>query len=179
MALTALLLAGCANVQPVLAPTAAVDPASAYLAGTFTRMKGRGFAFVVRPVGQEVEYMMSLGEDTNLPTAVTDQTVAIKLPPGTYTVAQWVTYNPLSKEITTRRAITNSVLNQPFTVKGGTVVHLGRYDVSQYNQREGLNTMIHFRVQPRVGTTAEMQAALARAYPNLAARPFQCVLCTR
>ena len=71
-ALVAACLTGCASVQPVLAPTAAADPNAGYVAGLFTRMKSRGYAFVVRATEGGAEYVMPLGEDASLPKQVTD-----------------------------------------------------------------------------------------------------------
>ena len=82
-------VSGCASVQPVLAPTASVDASSGYVAGQFTRMKARGFAFVVKGVDDGREFTMPLGEDSSMPSEAKDQTVAIKVPPGTYAVVQW------------------------------------------------------------------------------------------
>jgi hypothetical protein len=169
-------LVGCASVQPVLVPSAAADPGAGYVAGLFTRMKARGYAFVVRATEGGAEYVMPLGEDSRLPTQVTDQTVAIKLPPGTYTVSQWITYATLTREIMSRKAITGSVLSQPFTVKAGTVVHLGSFDVSEYTS--GYPATTYMRIQPRRFSEAEVRQAFAATYPNLTSQAFRCILCT-
>lgn len=177
-ALVAACLTGCASVQPVLAPTAAADPNAGYVAGLFTRMKSRGYAFVVRATEGGAEYVMPLGEDASLPKQVTDQTVAIKLPPGTYTVSQWITYATLTKEIMSRKPITGSVLSRPFAVKAGSVVHLGSYDVSEYTQAGYPTITTYMRIQPRRFSEAEVRQAFVAMYPNLAAQAFRCVLCT-
>ncbi len=177
-ACTALLaLSGCANVQPVLPATAAADAASGYVAGLFTRMKARGFAFVVKEVNEGREYTMPLGEDSSLPTEVKDQTVAIKLPPGRYAVAQWITYATLTKEVMSRKPVSSPVLSKPFDVRAGSVVHLGSFDVSQTVQQGYPTTTTYLQIVPRRFTQAEVQKAFAEVYPNLAAQPFRCVLC--
>lgn len=176
--IAAAILSGCASVQPVLTPAAAADPNAGYVAGLFSRMKSRGYAFVVRAEQGGAEYNMPLGEDSSLPTAVDRQSVAIKLPPGTYTVTHWITYATLTKEVMSRRAITNSVLSQPFVVKAGSVTHLGSHDVSEYVQNGYPTITTHMRIQPRRATQAEVQEAFAVTYPNLAKQPFRCVLCT-
>ena len=175
--LTFAILSGCASVQPVLAPTATVDPSTGYVAGLFSRMKARGYAFVVRSVEGGAEYNMPLGEDSSWPTGVDDQSVAIKLPPGTYTVSHWITYATLTKEIMSRKPITGSALSQPFAVKAGSVTHLGSYEVSEYVQRGYPTTTTHMRIQPRRATQGQVQEAFAAAYPNLAKQSFHCVLC--
>src|SRR5262249_50451873 len=119
------------------------------------------------------EYFMALGEDAKVPTEVEDQTVAIKVPPGTYSVTHWINYAPSSRAVELRLPIQNPVLEKPFTVKAGDVVHLGVFDVAQAKRGD----MNYYQILPYVGPRAEMQSALARAYPNLASRPFQCVLC--
>jgi hypothetical protein len=171
------LLSGCASVQPVLAPTAAVDPGAGYVAGLFSRMKARGYAFVIRSFDGSAEYNMPLGEDSNWPTAVTDQSVVIKLPPGTYTVSQWITYATLTKEVMSRRPMSNPVLTQPFTVNAGSVTHLGSYDIFQHVQHSYPMTTTHMRLQARRATLSQVQEALAATYPHLAKLPVHCLLC--
>ncbi|HEY8878961.1 MAG TPA: hypothetical protein VIN03_15435 [Roseateles sp.] len=172
------LLAGCASVQPVLTLEAAADPGSAYVAGLFTRMKSRGFAFVIRAVDGGAEYLMPLGEDGALPSAVNDQSVAIKLPPGKYVVTQWITYATMTKEVMSRRPISNPVLGQAFVVQAGSVTHLGSYDVSQFIQYGYPTINTQLKIQPRRASTVLVQEAFAAAYPKLAKQPFRCLLCT-
>ncbi|HIV73384.1 MAG TPA: hypothetical protein H9903_20795 [Candidatus Aquabacterium excrementipullorum] len=171
-------LAGCANVQPVLAPTVAADPASGYVAGLFTKMKIQGYAFVVRPVGGSGEYVMPLGEDSALPKELSGQTVAIKLPPGTYTVAQWITYATLTKEISSRNAITGALRDRSFEIKPGTVTHLGSFDIWETKEATPRGLLTRMRIQPLPFSQAEVRKAFAATYPNLASQPLRCVLCT-
>jgi hypothetical protein len=165
-------LAGCAEIQPVVAPTSAADPNAAYISGTFTHARIQGFAFVIRS-GEGKEYFMSLGEDAKVRTEIEDQVVAIKVPPGSYAVTHWITYAPASKAVELRMPIQNTVLEKPFTVKPGDVVHLGVFDIAQAKRGD----MNYYQILPYVGPRAQMQTALAHAYPNLAASPFRCVLC--
>ena len=141
-------------------------------------MKARGFAFVVKGVDDGREFTMPLGEDSSMPSEAKDQTVAIKVPPGTYAVVQWITYATLTKEVLSRKAVTDSILNKPFAVRAGGVVHLGSYDVSQSVQPGFPVTTTYLRIQPRRFTQAEVHKAFAATYPNLADGPFRCVLCT-
>src|SRR6185436_2422853 len=105
--LAAVVLAGCASIQPAVAPTSAVDPGSGYISGTFTRSSARGFAFAIR--SQEgKEYFMSLGEDSKAPAEVNEQTVVIQVPPGTYAVWHWVAYAPSTKAVEMRRPVDNT-----------------------------------------------------------------------
>lgn len=177
----ALLLAaltGCANVQPVLVATAAPDPAAGYVAGLFNRTKGRGYAFIVRATEGKAEFTMSLGEDASLPKEVKDQTVAIKIPPGTYTVAEWISYDPMFKEVTSRRPMSaTSPLSKPFDVKVGTVAHLGAFDVSESTQASYPRISTYMRIQPKPFTEAKVREAFAATYPNLASLELHCILC--
>ncbi len=174
----ALSLGGCAVVQPVVAPTAAADPASGYVAGQFTRQKGSNFAFVIKAEEGGKEFLMPLGEDTSMPTAITAQTVAIKLPPGKYKLVQWLSYATLTKEINTRRPITNPLLSQPFEIRAGQVLHLGAFSLSQTFVGGYPYSTTYLRIEPVRRTEAEVKADFASTYPPLAQQPLSCVLCT-
>jgi hypothetical protein len=176
-ALVASIFGGCAGVQPVLDTAAAPDPTSGYVAGLFTRMKTRGFAFIVRATDGGAEFIMPLGEDSSLPKEVTDQTIAIRVPAGTYAVTEWITYATLTKEITTRKAVSGVPLNRPFVVTRGSVTHLGAYDVSHSTQVAYPVTTTHLRVQPRRVSEARVREAFAATYPNLGSLEVRCVLC--
>jgi len=155
-----------------VAPTSAVDPGSGYISGTFTRSSARGFAFAIR--SQEgKEYFMSLGEDSKAPAEVNEQTVVIQVPPGTYAVWHWVAYAPSTKAVEMRRPVDNTVLAKPFTLEAGSVVHLGEFEVEQAKRAD----VSYYSIKPYVAPLAEARAAVARAYPNLASRPFRCLLC--
>jgi hypothetical protein len=163
-----LLAAGCANVQPVLAPTSAADPNDAYVCVTFNRASGRGFAFELHSKDGKT-YYLSLG-DRSANTAE-DQTVAIEVPPGTYAVTHWVTY--VGKAVEERHPNDNKVLAKPFTLQAGSVAYLGLFDIQQAKRAD----MNYYSIKPYVGTRDEAHQAFAAGYPNLASRPFQCVLC--
>ena len=176
--LTLSLLAGCASIAPVLSQKEAADTGSGYLSGLFTRMKSRGFAFVVKDTNTGREFSMPLGEDSVLPTETRDQTVAIKLPPGRYEVTQWITYATMTREIMSRKPVTNPILSQPFEITAGGVVHLGSYDISQsvYSSYPGITTSL--RIQPRPFSQADVKKAFSETYPNLNSLQFRCILCT-
>ena len=116
---------------------------------------------------------MSLGEDTKKPAQVEEQTVVIAVPPGTYGVWHWVAYAPSTKAVELRRPVDNKVLAKPFTVKAGEVAHLGEFDIEQGKQGD----TSYYIIKPYVATVPEAKAMLAKTYPNLASRPFQCVVC--
>lgn len=171
-------LSGCSTVQPVLSSSATADPAAGYVAGLFSRTWGRGYGFVVRSVDGGAEFVMPLGQDTSLPTSVPEQTVAVRIPPGRYTVSDWITYATMTKEVMSRKPVTNPALSQPFEVKAGAVVHLGGHDVSQENTTSYPRTTTHMRIAPRRLSEADVRQAFQASYPNLATLPFRCVLCT-
>ena len=171
------ILAGCANVQPVLSVDAALDPAAGYVSGQFSRMKTRGFAFVIKAVDGGAEFVMPLGEDSSVPTAVKLQTVAIKLPPGRYTVSQWITYATLTKEVMSRKAVSGTALDTPFEIRPGSVLHLGSYEVSTENQSSYPRVVHYLQILPLPATEAQVQNAFALAYPKLANQSFKCLMC--
>ena len=169
----AALAAGCAQIQPVVTPTSAADPNAAYITGTFTRTSMRGFAFAIRNQDGK-EYFMSLGEDRKTPTDVEEQTVAIQVPPGTYAVMHWVAYDTSTKAVEMRRPVDNVVLAKAFTVRAGDVVHLGEFDVQQVKRAD----TSYYSIKPAyVASKEEARTSVAKAYPNLASRPFQCLVC--
>ncbi len=148
------LVAGCANVQPVVAPTSAADPNDAYVSVTFNRSSGRGFAFELHSKDGKA-YYLSLGDRSA--NNAEDQTVAIEVPPGTYA----------------GHPNENKVLARPFTLQAGSVAYLGLFDIQQGKGAD----MNYYAIKPDVGTRDEAHKMLASAYPNLASRPFECILC--
>jgi hypothetical protein len=168
-----LAAAACAQIQPVVAPGSPADPSSAYITGTFTRASARGFAFAIRNQDGR-EYFMSLGDARGAPGAVEEQTIAIQVPPGTYGVWHWVAYEPSTRAVEIRRPVDNPVLAKAFTVRAGEVVHLGEFDVEQ--GRRGDTS--YYSIKPAyIATREEARGSVAKAYPNLAGRPFRCLVC--
>ena len=169
----ALAAAGCAQIQPVVAPGAAADPNAAYITGTFTRTSARGFAFAIRNQDGK-EYFMSLGEDHAASGRVEEQTVAIQVPPGTYGVWHWVAYEPATKAVEIRHPVDNPVLAKAFTIRAGEVVHLGEFDIEQGRRAD----TTYYSIKPAyIATKDEARGLVAKVYPNLASRPFRCLVC--
>jgi hypothetical protein len=144
-----------------------VDPNDAYVSVTFNRSSGRGFAFELHSKDGKA-YYLSLGDRTA--NNAEDQTVAIEVPPGTYAVTYWVTY--VGKAIEERHPNDNKVLAKPFTLQAGS--GLSRRLRHPAGEAGDMN---YYAIKPDVGTRDEAHKMLAAAYPNLASRPFQCVLC--
>ena len=118
-----------------------------------------------------------MGKDTALPSAVDLQTVAMKIPPGRYHIAQWITYATLTKEVFRRFPLTNPVLNAPFTLKPGTVLHLGRFVIDGGTSARYPVITLQWSVRPLPVKQNEARAAFALHYPKLSELPFDCVLC--
>ena len=172
-AIVAALLCACAEIQPAVSPASAFDPNAGYISGTFSRTSARGFAFAIRSSSGK-EYFMSLGEDAKRMAEVNDQTIVIQVPSGTYAVMHWVAYEPSTKAVEIRRPVDNNVLSKPFTLKPGAVVHLGEFDIEQGKRAD----TSYYAIKPAyIATVDEARAAVGKAYPNLASRPFQCLVC--
>jgi hypothetical protein len=173
-ALAAILMTGCAVIQPVLPPTSQPDATAGYVAGGFTRVKSGGFAFIVRNLDTSAEFALSLGEDTSWPTDVENQVVAIKLPPGRYAVSHWITYATLTKERISKSAVSNPYLSAPFSVAAGSVTYLGHYSVSTLHS----GGYVNYRISPRPVMAAGARSAFLKAYPAFSGNDFSCRLCT-
>jgi len=167
-------LAVCASIQPVVRTTTSPEPSGSYIAGTFTRSSSGGFAFIVRNVESGTEYGMPLGEDSLLPKDVTDQVIAIKVPPGRYEVSQWITYGTLTKERSSKREIKNPYLAKPFTVEAGSVTHLGKFSVTTAITSGYTN----WSIKPNPMTSQDAKNGFLAAYPSFTSHSFSCRLCT-
>lgn len=167
------MLVGCASIQPTVMSSAVPDPASGYLAGTFSRVSSGGFAFVVKNMRTGEEFGMPLGEDGLLPKDVNNQVIAIKLPPGDYAVTEWYTYATLTKERSAKKPISNRYLAMPFKVEAGKVMYLGYYLVSTSSG----GGYTYWTVKPRPIGLSEAKAAFASAYPAFVQHDFACQLC--
>ena len=172
MALTA-LLAGCASIEPALEASASPEVGAAYVAGQFSRTNSGGFAFVLTNMASGTEYALSLGEDTLLPTDVSEQIVVIKIPPGKYSVLHWFTYGTLTKERSGKHPMTNSFLRAPFELKADSIVFLGSYLVNTSVDR----LHVTWSVTPRAITTAEAGEMFRKSRPLFSGLEFRCHLC--
>lgn len=170
-------LGACASIQPVVSSSAAPEASSGYVTGSFTRTKSGGFAFVLRNLDSGAEYEMPLGEDTLLPTDVSDQVIAIKVPPGRYSVAQWFTYGTLTKERSSKKEISNPYLKAPFTLGNGAVVYLGRYSITTTYTPGYPVSRTDWAIRPQPVKSTEARSAFAKTYPAFADMPFSCRLC--
>jgi len=173
------ILCGCVNVQPILASEAPADITHGYISGQFSRVNLSGFGLVVKEIVSGNEYIIPMGEDTNFPSAINAQTVAVKLQPGTYKVSQWVTYATLTKETIARRSLESSPLSKPFKVNSGSVVHLGSYSLGGNKEISYAGLTMNFRMDPLPVTEIQVYDAFKHTYPKLANLPFHCILCAK
>lgn len=175
-------LAGCASIAPTVAASADPDADAAHIAGVFSRNKGINFGLVIRSADGQHEYVMPMGEDSSVPTKVRDSSIAIKVPPGVYTVSEWITYATLNKWVNSRKPIANHVLGKPFRVAPGAVVLLGHFDAYSATTPVGWGgTGIRIREEmqfiPLETNSGTLQGIFAQAYPKLAQRSLTCLLC--
>lgn len=175
--LGALVLSGCASIHPAVENTAEPVATSGYVSGGFTRNKGNGFAFIVRSLDSDKEYGMSLGEDSAMPSEVSNQVVAIALPPGRYSITQWVAYATLTKEKMKTSPVTNEHLSTPFTVKAGGVVYLGDFSILTTRTYSYPTTYTNWSIRPQPLTTAQARRKFFAAYPKFDLLTVDCHLC--
>ena len=170
-------LTACVSIEPTLAADAAPNAKAAYVSGEFTRVPFTGIAYVVESMDGEKQYLLPMGKDTALPSAVKLQTVAMEIPPGKYRIVQWVTYATITKEVFKRNPVKNPWLSAPFTLDAGSVLHLGRFIIEGGKTVTYPHVQMHWSVQPVRITQAEAKDAFGLSYPKLAELPFSCVLC--
>ncbi len=174
------VLSGCSSVpiQPVLSSKVVADPKVGYIAGTFTRAGGgHGFAYMLRNAETGTEYAMPLGEPSGPPKGLSDQVVAIKVPPGRYSVASWVTYATLDHTLAHKGTIKNTYLTEPFDVAAGSVVFLGKFATSTTVTPEVGRVMTYWSIKPQSVSTAAAKERFLLAYPTLDGRSFSCRIC--
>jgi len=178
-ALLLALLGGCASLAPTVPASARPDPDSGIVAGLFNR-QGMSFALVLRPIGGTAEYILPMGEDVRWPGDTQRSSVAIEVPPGTYTITEYFAYGTVSKEVITRRPNTIAALQAPFEVKAGAVVHLGEISVESLPVRgpNGYTAGFNMRISPRHTPWPAVRGAFEGAYPFLASMPATCLLCS-
>jgi len=170
-------LSACVSVQPTLNADVAPNPTASYVSGEFTRVPFTGIAYVVESMDGKNQYLLPMGKDTTLPSAVKLQTVAMEIPPGTYHIVQWVTYATITKEVFRRNPVKNPWLSAPFTLAPGSVLHLGRFVIEGGKTLSYPMVNMHWSVRPEPITLAQAKDAFSLTYPKLADLPLSCVLC--
>lgn len=172
------LPAGCANLAPTVPTSASADPASGYVAGLFNR-DGTSFALVIHALDGSTVHTLPMGEDTRWPTNLSKSSVAIRLPPGTYVIADWFNYSTVDKKVISRAPNIEPSLAKPFTVTAGEVVHLGEFTVESRRFRDPVRNaiLLRMRVHPHWSPAPDVVSAFRRAYPGFASQPIGCVFC--
>jgi hypothetical protein len=178
LCLALMLLAGCTNLAPTVPTSAPADPASGYVAGLFNR-DGASFALVLRALDGAAVHTLPMGEDTRWPSNLSKSSVAIRVPPGTYVIADWFSYSTVDKGLISRAPNTEPSLATPFTVSAGEVVHLGEFTVESRRFRNPARNAILFRmrVHPHWRPAPTVISAFRSAYPGFASQPIRCVFC--
>lgn len=179
-----LALSGCAGnhvtIQPIL--TSAQTPAmgSAYVAGMFSRKWDpslTSFGLGILNIQSGEEYVLPFGRENTLPTNVSDELDLIRIPPGEYRVAYWISYSIKEQSrLSKTDFLPDSPTGKTFTLTSGGVVFLGSYiPEAAGKDAEGrmLWTMRHWKL-----TLRSAQTALNRSYPQFAAQPMTCPSCT-
>jgi TonB family protein len=161
------------NLEPSVSTTAAADPTASYVAGIFSRTKGDGFAFVLVNRATKAQYYLTLGENTLEPTAAKDQVVAFKVPPGSYAVTEWFTYNHITKERSRKHSVSEPKLRRPFEISAGGIVFLGTF--STYSS--GSSASLRWTIEPIYQHTSRLIKEFSVKYPLLRDLPYSCLIC--
>ncbi len=148
-----------------------------YIAGSFSRIEGSGFGFVVTD---------QAGRDRNITfgekfvDAASDVTGLVAVPPGMYRVTGWITFDVGSHFESNKPQDVRPPhpLARPFEVKPGHVVYLGTFEakfssglVSPTKRRS------QWSVQPRALRADEVVEVVRKAYPPFGGMPMECLLC--
>lgn len=165
-------ITGCSNLAPTVNTDAAPAGDVGYVAAAFSNYGtgGMGFGFGLRGPGEDV--LMSF-DGPLVPGMVAETRMGlVAVPPGEYSVDNWVTFNAFRKIVT--KQLVDGDLSSTFTVRKGQVVFLGRFGASSSNGFK----KITFRLQSERTSAADAQAWLLRVYAKFSGAPFDCVLCT-
>jgi hypothetical protein len=171
-------LSGCVtNFAPPLNGDRVPSGTSGVIAGEFSRTAPTGVAFIVHNTRTNAEYALSLGENSRVAKDITQQVIAIDVPPGDYVILQWETFDLLTKKLYGQFPQSIPQLATPFTVRAGQVTFLGSYNVSgseTYSRREETT---HWRVVPQTISFNDAHLSFLGAYPAYSKSEFACLQC--
>lgn len=167
---TLLLLAACVPLQPTLQSTARPG-AAGYVAGFLRRGEGEGFALRLTETGGK-EYFIPF-ERNAADAEPKSRPVMIEVPPGTYRIASWVTYNFAHERVAQQDVPEKHALGRPFTLAAGQVLLLGALEASTVHSIR----RVDWAVQPLLITEPAAVAAFREAYPAFAHLPVTCLMC--
>jgi hypothetical protein len=160
-----LMLAGCAAVQPVVPSTEAPKATVGYVAGVFSAAGANEFGLGISKVSGGEEVVLPFN-DSGVPRkgySFKDRVTMIQLAPGRYRVSSWLTYGRGTKDIITRKALSNGPDGLEFVVTPGRVWYLGKFSAD--TSFTGFNT-VNFRIQPQRIPQRDLALLLEIAYPN-------------
>lgn len=179
LASSVVLLSGCVtNFAPPLSKDIAPSNANGVIAGEFSRSAPTGVAFIVRNTKTNVEYSLSLGENSRVAKDVTEQVIAIDVPPGDYVIVQWETFDLLTKKLIGQFDQTIPQLATPFTVRAGQVTFLGSYYVSGSETYSDREETMHWHVVPQTISFNDAHVSFLVTYPAYSKSEFACLRCT-
>lgn len=181
--LCVLVLSGCVSspvFQPPLDSKQAPVTGSGYVAGIFSREWAPGrldFAFGIVNVDTAKEYVMPFGVDTALPDSVKDKFGMIRLPPGKYRIAYWLSYSAKDhKQLSRSDTLADPMVGSPFTLAPGEVVFIGSY-TARYGRTSGSDGNPQWAVHQERLPVQSVQKALITSYPLFYAQPLSCLRC--
>jgi hypothetical protein len=125
--------------------------------------RGQGFGFGIIEVNSRKEYLMPFFEKHLLNTIQAEKIQLLEVPPGTYRIGYWVTYDAATNLKSTKTDLPNKGKASEFEVKPGRVLFLGRYSVSQ--ARTAYNT-IGFEIIPQKIQKNDFVKAFQYSYSN-------------
>lgn len=160
------LVSACASTQKLLDSTAKPETQQGYVAAAFSG-NGFGNAFGLIDPASEKEYLFPFFRNAGTLTAqeFPEEMQMIRIPPGTYELKYWVTYDALFKEVTTCEELTGS-MRRTVTVKPGRAVFIGRYTAEYSQNLSGGYDQRSFRVGRRAYDREIVDQMLQRFFPQ-------------
>jgi len=166
-------ICGCVSTQKLIEPTTKPESNQGYIAAAFSG-DGVGNAFGLVDVATGEEYLFPFfGPDYSITVKkIPEKIQMIQVPPGTYDMKYWITYDTIFKQITTKKELTDK-LRRSLKVKPGKPVFIGRY-LANYNSSfvAGYNTY-NFRVHALPFDRASIAALLEKSYPYFSLDDFE------
>lgn len=183
LVLMVIALSGCATSDHAVERQARPLPKTGYVAGKFT-LERYPFviAFVLSDGKTETEYLLPFTAKRNFDNG-NEETTLVALPPGTYSVKQWILFNinfgPMKvwgRDITADMRA--SLLTRPIEVREGEVMFLGAFVGNTVLTRDFTKSTISARWTARPVTVDEAKRLVAVAFPNFAGAPLHCMACS-
>jgi len=162
----------CAGAAPSVGASAAPDANVGYIAGAFSNQGTRGFALgfaLFGPDGKEL--VLAFDGPMAAGTVSATRLALIAVPPGEYQVQDWIAFSALGQKLS--RSAVDGSLSEPFVVKSGQVVFLGRFGA-----RTTGFSKVTFSVHAEKTSGADALAMLRSGYPRFSETPVACVLCS-